>query len=142
MGHGYEGRSIEEYVADLVAWGTSVLVDVRLNPISRKKGFSKKALAAAVEEAGIRYVHRPQLGNPKDNREGFGVPGTPAAREAHARYREILAGESAASAVDELAATAANELVVLMCFEASERCCHRSLVLDRVKARQVQLQPV
>ena len=42
---GYEGRSVDELVDALVDAGVSVLVDVRENAISRKRGLSKRALA-------------------------------------------------------------------------------------------------
>src|SRR5690606_25501465 len=38
---GYEGRTQEEYLALLGEAGVTLLVDVRRNPISRKKGFSR-----------------------------------------------------------------------------------------------------
>lgn len=61
---GYEGMTLDALVDRLA--GVSVLVDVRLNPVSRKPGFSKKRLTAALEEAGIEYVHEKELGNPQD----------------------------------------------------------------------------
>ena len=140
MGHGYEGRTIDEYIGDLYAWHADVVVDVRLNAISRKKGFSKTALRAALADAGIRFEHRPELGNPKDNRGGFWEPGTPAHGDALVRFEEMLHGAAAAEAVRDVAEMARTERVVLLCFEASERCCHRQVVLERVRkltARQL-----
>src|SRR5215475_5885808 len=71
VGVGYEGRTIDDFVVDLAARGVEVLADVRLTPISRKKGFSKRQLAQALAAVGITYQHLPELGNPKDNRAGF-----------------------------------------------------------------------
>ncbi|MDQ3504076.1 MAG: DUF488 domain-containing protein [Actinomycetota bacterium] len=48
-----------------------MLLDVRLNAISRKPGFSKKRLTAALAAVGIGYRHARALGNPRDNREPF-----------------------------------------------------------------------
>ena len=39
---GYEQRDVSELIGLLKANGVVTLVDVRLNPISRKKGFSKR----------------------------------------------------------------------------------------------------
>lgn len=47
---GYEGRTRDEYLALLVGAAVTLLVDVRRNPISRKKGFSKRTLEPAVGE--------------------------------------------------------------------------------------------
>ena len=57
IGIGYEGLPLHSLVEQLQADGVEVVVDVRLNAISRKVGYSKRALAAALEAAGIRYVH-------------------------------------------------------------------------------------
>ena len=67
MSVGYEGRSVDELVDALVEAGVSVLVDVRENAISRKRGLSKRLLAEKLEARGITYVHEPTLGNPRDN---------------------------------------------------------------------------
>jgi len=45
---GYEGRSLDEFVQALKGHRVDVLIDVRLTPISRKKGFSKTALSEAL----------------------------------------------------------------------------------------------
>lgn len=134
IGVGYEGHDISSFIHHLEPWKIDIVVDVRLNAISRKKGFSKTALSAALAEAGIRYEHLPVLGNPKDNRDGFWAPGTTASLQAHARYRELLLADSAHAAVHYLAQLAEAEHVALLCFEASEACCHRRLVLEAVSA--------
>ena len=38
------------------------MIDVRKNPISRKKGFSKTKLSEQLKEHGIKYFHLPNLG--------------------------------------------------------------------------------
>lgn len=133
LGHGYEGRTIEEYISDLLAWNVKTLVDVRLNAISRKKGFSKRALSEALSNAGITYLHRPSLGNPKENRDGFWNPGSAAAEVAHENFRTVLEGDEAQAAIHEIAHLASTEQVVLLCFESDERCCHRAIVREAVK---------
>lgn len=72
---GYEGRDVEELIAELTSSDVSVLIDVRLTPLSRKPGMSKRKLAARLETEGISYVHAKALGNPKDNRAASG-PGS------------------------------------------------------------------
>lgn len=128
-GWGYEGRTVADLVDFARASGAYWIVDVRLNPISRKPGFSKRALAAALSDAGLHYLHLPELGNPKDNRAGFadteGVVGT-TARE---RYRtEVLGTELAVAALDHLAALGATDGAILLCFEADAGACHRAEV--------------
>lgn len=135
IGIGYEGKTSEQLVRELSVWQIDTVVDVRLTPISRKKGLSKKALAAALADASIGYAHRRELGNPKDNRAGFWQPGSAAHRHARQSFADLLHGDAASAAVEELADLATRERVALLCFEASERCCHRAVVLSEVKDR-------
>lgn len=136
MGWGYEGRSVDELVADARQWGVVAVVDVRLNPISRKRGLSKTALSAALNEAGVEYLHLRALGNPKDNRAGFAETTTTAGSVARQRFAdEVLSTPGAAQALDLVEALRARGPVLLLCFEASERCCHRSLVLGALADR-------
>ena len=65
---GYEKTLLRDVVGTLTAAGVATLIDVRDRPISRRPGFSKRQLAAAVEEAGMRYVHLQALGTPPEGR--------------------------------------------------------------------------
>lgn len=131
MGVGYEGKAADTFIRELVASGTQLLVDVRLNPISRKRGFSKRALAAALADAGISYCHAPQLGNPVWNRPGFA--GTPQeVRAARERFGGMLANEEAGAALRQIADSAACGVVAVMCVEADDRSCHRYVILSEV----------
>ena len=124
---GYEQRSVDQLVEALKSHQVSVLVDVRLTPVSRKKGMSKRALAATLGDAGIKYVHESDLGNPRDNRDGF-RKGDPEALSVYADHlRE--AGELALQRVSEMAA---NTRVALLCFERDRKRCHRSIIIDAV----------
>ncbi|MCY3786821.1 MAG: DUF488 domain-containing protein [bacterium] len=48
---GYQGRTVDQLIDVLRGGGVEVLVDVRLNPISRKPGFSKKPLSSSANRA-------------------------------------------------------------------------------------------
>lgn len=134
VGVGYEGVDVDVFIARLVDLGVGVLADVRMTPLSRKKGFSKRALAEALSEAGVDYLHLRELGNPKTNRPGFAGDGQ-ALAEARGRYADLLDEEAADTALDRLAALAADRRVAVMCFEADEERCHRHVVLEEVRAR-------
>jgi uncharacterized protein (DUF488 family) len=121
---GYQGRSLGELVADLERRGVRVLVDVRQTPISRKPGFSRRALCAGLGDVGIEYVHEPDLGNPKQNRAAF-VRGDFAAR---ALLRSRLESSPGRSALKRLLERARREPVAVLCFEQSPEQCHRRLV--------------
>jgi uncharacterized protein (DUF488 family) len=134
---GYEGRSADDLLHALTEAGVEVLADVRLNPLSRKPGLSRKRLAEALRAAGISYVHLPALGNPKDNRPGF------ARREQAAwdRYRAGLTDPAADDALEELGELARTRPVAVLCFEHDPTGCHRSLVLAELLRRDPSLGP-
>jgi uncharacterized protein (DUF488 family) len=66
---GYERAAISDLIATLREVGVGALIDVRDLPVSRKRGFSKRALGQRLEEVGIRYIHLRDLGGPKPGRE-------------------------------------------------------------------------
>lgn len=134
---GYEGRSIDEFVDVLRTTGVDIVVDVRLNAISRKRGFSKKALSAALKTASIKYQHERELGNPKDNRDAFrnGLP------SAKARYQRHLSN-GATSSFEAVAELARTQKVALLCFENEHATCHRSCITDRMQESRQHLSVV
>ena len=62
---GYEQRDVSELIGLLKANGVVTLVDVRLNPISRKKGFSKKSLGCCAGRCRDRVSPRAGIGKPQ-----------------------------------------------------------------------------
>ena len=128
---GYERSTIDDFVSRLADAEVEILVDVRELPLSRKKGFSKTGLNAAVSKAGIDYLHVKALGDPK--------PGRDAARAGnHDLFVEIfthhLDGEVAQSALTELADTVRGKRICLTCFERHHEGCHRKIVAERLSA--------
>jgi uncharacterized protein (DUF488 family) len=132
---GYEGRDINELIRYLRQESVDVLVDVRLNPISRKPGLSKRRLAESLASAGIDYVHMRELGNPKDNREGFRA-GDRLARD---RFWQLLRTEEATQALRHVTELLDNEVVALLCFEGEHSDCHRGLVAEALVKEMPQL---
>ncbi|MFE9958915.1 DUF488 family protein [Micromonospora sp. NPDC005299] len=134
VGVGYQGLTADELVEVLVAMGVSRLVDVRLNPVSRKPGLSKAALGRALAEVGIDYQHRRELGNPKDNRAGFAGPPADLA-VARSTFQQRLSCPEADKALQDLASAGRTHLVALLCYEADQQRCHRDVVLREAHKR-------
>lgn len=119
---GYEGRTLAEFINILKVNGVDVVIDVRLTPISRKKGFSKTALRQALEESGIRYRHEKQFGNPKE----FRVRAN-SIDECLALYDQNMKGRWH-PLLRELIAEEEGERLCLLCVERHSGSCHRSVV--------------
>lgn len=130
VGIGYEGQTLDAFISKIRLRGVETLVDVRLNAISRKRGFSKTALSEAVRAAGIEYVHMPELGNHRNNRDGYATTDTIEAHQARDRFRDVLTSDKATKALRELASLASDRTIALFCFEADEDHCHRQQVRE------------
>ncbi len=129
---GYEKARQVDVISALAAAGVQTLVDVRDRPISRRPGFSKSQLAAAVEAAGMRYLSLRALGTPPEGREANRK------REWERFWRIVddkLATAEAEIALQEAAATAGEAPSCLICYEADHRICHRSRVAEILAER-------
>ena len=126
---GYEGLDTPDFLSLLSKHDIETLVDIRELPLSRKSGFSKKALAHSVKRWGIGYVHLAHLGCPKPIRNRY--------REDRdwTRYQrdflKYLATQD--EAITGLAAMAGKSCCALLCFEADHNLCHRTMVADAVQ---------
>lgn len=129
---GYEKASQAEVIARLRAANVETLIDVRDRPLSRRAGFSKRQLQAAIEEAGMRYVHLKALGTPPEGRE---------ANRRHDWERfwsiveERLAAPEAELDLARAAALAESDAACLICYEADWHICHRRRVAEILAAR-------
>lgn len=126
---GYEGSTVGEFIEALRKAGVERVIDVRALPLSRRPGFSKSPLRAALEEAGIEYVHLKALGTPADGRA--------AARAGkHKELERIYGGQlelPEAIAQSALMLDLAREKpTALLCMEREPAHCHRTLLLRAV----------
>jgi uncharacterized protein (DUF488 family) len=132
---GYEGSTLDNVLAALQAAAVGLLIDVRAVPISRKPGFSKRQLAAGLDEAGIRYVHLQALGTPK--------PGRDAARKGHPErmeviFREHMRDDRAQAELAQARVLARENRACLLCFEHDPGMCHRRIVAELIVAETGQ----
>lgn len=135
---GYEGLSTARFFELLRHHHVKRLVDVRELPLSRKTGFSKRALAARAQEEGIRYTHLREMGCPREIRHAYRDDGD------WARYTERFLSylDAQTLGLSDLAALIQQERCCLMCFEADYRFCHRSYVAQRLQQRLPHLRVI
>jgi uncharacterized protein (DUF488 family) len=128
---GYEQATQAAVVSALRDAGVEMLADIRYLPLSRRPGFSKSSLRAAVEEAGIGYRHFKQLGTPAEGRAA-------ARRGDQAELARVYAGQlelpEALAQMAELRALAEENRVALLCYERNAAECHRALLYDALFA--------
>ncbi len=125
---GYEKTPPAALLAELKRARISLLVDIRAIAASRRAGFSKRQLAASLDEIGIAYLHLQKLGTP--------APGREAARKGDLKtlwriYNKHLKTPEAKEALDELQALVrSKKRICLLCFERDPCICHRSRVAE------------
>ena len=126
---GYQLRALSEFVLLLQEARVTVVVDVRETAWSRKPGFSKTALAAGLEAAGIQYQHWPEAGNPKHLRAEAASHG--ACLEAYDAYlaQNPETVKTIGAGLSQLLAD--GSVPCLMCYERHPDDCHRSFLLRR-----------
>lgn len=126
---GYEGATMAEFLAALQTASIERVIDVRALPLSRRPGFSKTPLKAALNEAGIDYVHLKALGTPADGRSAARAGRQEDLEQIYAGQLELPEAIAQAAQMRELASEKPS---ALLCFEREPAQCHRSLLLNAV----------
>lgn len=161
---GHSTRTLDAFLELLRAHRVGQLVDIRTVPRSRRyPHFSREALAASLEEAGIAYRHAAALGGLRKPRrdskntgwrhEGFrGYADYMETAEFRAALDDLVAFASAgerrdSSTVRKTVANAdtttpAPRLTAIMCAEAVWWRCHRQLVADALVARGLEVRHI
>jgi len=123
---GYEGKTIDSFLNELIRHNVSLLVDVRKNAFSMKRRFSKGPLKNYLEKVDIKYVHFPELGVESDKRRELN-----SAADYKALFREYRKSlPSKREKIEELKELGKREKIALMCFEADKNFCHRGILSD------------
>lgn len=126
---GYEATTMGEFLASLQQAGVERVIDVRALPLSRRPGFSKSPLRAALNEEGIDYVHLKALGTPSEGR-------TAARAGRHEELERIYAGQlelpEAIVQAEQMRELASEKPSALLCYERDPAGCHRTLLMDAV----------
>jgi uncharacterized protein (DUF488 family) len=129
VGHG--ARPLEALIATL--WGADIeaLVDVRLQPGSRRHPqFGAGSLETALGEVGIAYVHLPELGGRREPRADS--PHRALRVAAFRGYADHMSSEQFARGYEQLISIAHESRTAFMCAETLWWRCHRRLIADRL----------
>jgi len=130
---GYEQAQPESVLGELRRAKVDLLVDTRAVAASRRPGFSKRQLAASLDDNGIAYIHLQKLGTPKEGRE--------AARSGDIEtlwriYDKHIKTPEAKAALHELIALIkSGKRVALLCYCRDPKACHRDRIVANVKKR-------
>lgn len=134
---GYEQSTSTAFFEALKEAHVGLLVDVRAVAASRRPGFSKRQLAAGLDDHGIGYVHLQKLGTPKEGRLAA-RSGRPA--EMLRIFERHLNTPEAQAQLDELTALAGASRqrkggICLLCYERDPAHCHRQRLAGELETR-------
>ena len=125
---GYERRSLEYYLNQLILNNVSVLIDVRSNLVSRRYGFSKRVLSDTCEKVDIEYRHMPELGI--DSLLRRNLSSSQDYYRLFNEYNRFLL-DCCDDEINEILDTVQkDQLVVLTCYERNPHECHRHVLAE------------
>lgn len=127
---GYEGKSLEKYLCELLANDVKLLCDVRKNPMSMKYGFNKSQLVNATNALGIEYCHLPELGIESAARKGLETDEE--FEQLFEDYKDTTLANQQEALDNILSMIKQHKRVALTCFEADHKDCHRNCVTDAI----------
>jgi uncharacterized protein (DUF488 family) len=138
---GHSTRAIEEFLAMLQAHGVERLVDVRSIPMSRRvPQFNSGALAAALRQQGIEYLHMKSLGGLRHARKDSANLGW--RNDSFRGYADYMATQEFLEGLSRLLELAREKRTAIMCAEAVPWRCHRSLIGDALLIRNVNVEDI
>ena len=132
----YANRSIEEFLEILQAVKIKTVIDTRYAPVSPyRPAFSKRNLDGALTQRGIIYVHRGDLGVPRNVRQAAAGRGS---REGiWSWYRTNVLGNWEEGELREIIGGYEGP-VAIMCMEADPNSCHRHLLFRVLEQEGLQ----
>jgi len=130
---GYEQAKPAAVLGELKRAKIELLVDTRAVAASRKPGFSKRQLAAALEEQSIGYLHLQKLGTPAEGRAAARGGDTDALWRICDKH---IRGAEAQNELRELIALIkTGKRIALLCYCRDPKTCHRSRIVANVKKK-------
>ena len=130
---GYEQAKPAAVLNELERAKIDLLVDTRAVAASRRPGFSKRQLAASLDDAGIGYIHLQKLGTPAEGRAAARNGDTDALWRIYDKH--IKTAEAQAELGELIALVKSGKRVALLCYCRDPKACHRSRIVANVKKR-------
>ena len=135
---GHSTRSLEDFIGALTSFEIRVLADVRSFPGSRRyPQFNKDNLRGALAAAEVEYIHLPELGGRRRARsDSLNMAWR---NESFRGYADYMETNEFQAGISRLLTIAAERRTAIMCAEVMWWRCHRSLISDYLKAKQIKV---
>ncbi|MCX6673454.1 MAG: DUF488 family protein [Methanothrix sp.] len=133
---GYEGKSIDKFLEELIENKINILIDVRKNAYSRKFGFHGNILKKYLNNIDIDYMHMPELGIDSDLRKD--LKNIKDYKNLFDKYKEDL--KERTSQLEEIKKISENKKISLMCFEKNIEYCHRGILAELLRIQGIEVE--
>ena len=130
---GYEQAKPTAVMRELKQAKIDLVVDTRAVAASRRPGFSKRQLAAALAEEGIGYVHLQKLGTPAEGRQAARAGDYDRLWKIYDKHIQQAEWQQALGEL--LALIKSKKRIALLCYCRDPKTCHRSRIVAQVKKR-------
>ena len=130
---GYEQSTADAFFGALTQAGVGLLIDVRAVAASRRPGFSKRQLAAGLDEHGIGYLHLQKLGTPTEGRQAARAGDRKTLWRIYDKH--IKKAEPQAELGELVELIKSGKRIALLCYCRDPKTCHRSRIVAKVEAR-------
>src|SRR5450830_465818 len=130
---GYQQAKPAAVLGELKRAKIDLLVDIRAVAASRRPGFSKRQLAASLDEAGIAYIHLQKLGTPAQGRQAARAGDLDTLWRIYDKH--IKTPDAQAALGELIALIKSGKRVCLLCYERDPNTCHRSRIAALVGKR-------
>lgn len=121
---GYQGKSIDEFLHQLIQEKIEYLIDVRKNPWSMKYGYTKSQLETFTGKLMISYQNIPDLGIPSNLRQDLN------SKQDYLtlleKYRKTINEKK--TYLSFLKNLSTHHKIALLCFEKDPQICHRRII--------------
>lgn len=130
---GYEQAKPAAVLNELKRAKIDLLVDTRAVAASRRPGFSKRQLAASLDEAGIGYLHLQKLGTPAEGRAAARAGDYATLWRIYDKHIKKAEPQQELDALVKLIKS--GKRIALLCYCRDPKSCHRSRIVANVKKR-------
>jgi uncharacterized protein (DUF488 family) len=128
---GYEQAKPAAVLRELKRAKIELLVDTRAVAASPRPGFSKRQLAAALDEEDIGYVHLQKLGTPAEGRAAARNGDTDTLWRIYDKH--IKSADAQSELRELIALIKSGRRIALLCYCRDPKTCHRSRIVANVK---------
>ena len=130
---GYEQAKPAAVLGELKRANIELLIDTLAVAASRRPGFSKRQLAAALDEEGISYVHLQKLGTPAEGRAAARSGDTDTLWRIYEKH--IRSADAQRELHELVGLIKSGKRIALLCYCRDPKTCHRSRIVANVKKK-------